>query len=269
MGYDVVNFEKDVLERSQTVPVLVDFWAEWCGPCKALGPVLERLAAQADGRWTLAKVDTEQYAEVARTYGIQSIPNVKLFIGGVVVNEFIGALPEYQLVRWLEIAIPGKHQKQTDQAEALLAAGNNESARVILDDVLAAEPGNVAARILLARSIAFDDPARAVSLTESIEEPKYSDLLDAIRVIARLHTRSPNDDQLPAAAVRSSYLAAIQMLVAGNFDTALGQFIDIIRQDRHYDNDGSRKACIALFKLLGEEHPVTQKHRRDFSSALY
>jgi putative thioredoxin len=269
MGHDVVNFEEDVLERSRTVPVLVDFWAAWCGPCKILGPVLERLAAEADDRWALAKVDTEQFTEVAQKYCIRSIPTVKLFVDGVVVDEFVGALPEYQIVHWLESAIPGKYRKQIDQAESLFAAGKNALAGAILDDVLAAEPGNVVARILLARNIAFDDPVRAVSLTENIEELKYSDLLDAIRVIARLRTLTTNEDQLPAAEVRSSYRAAIQMLVAGDIDAALGQFIDIIRQDRHYDNDGSRKACIALFKLLGEEHPVTQKHRRDFSSALY
>jgi putative thioredoxin len=269
MGYDITNFEKEVLERSHTIPVVVDFWAEWCGPCKVLGPVLERLAAKADGRWMLAKVDTEQHTEVARTYGIQSIPNVKLFIDGAAVNEFVGALPEYQILRWLETAIPGKHQKQIDQAEALLASGNHAAAKAALETVLSAEPGNAQARIFLARSIVFEDPVKAIGLIESIEEPKYSDLMDAIRVIARLLRIPAGGDALPSAVTRDIYLSAIHHLVASDFDAALGQFIGIIRQDRYYDNDGSRKACIALFKLLGEEHPLTQKHRRDFSSALY
>ena len=131
MAYDVSDFEKEVFERSYTIPVLVDFWADWCGPCKVLGPVLERLAGQSDGRWMLAKVNTEKHVEVARKYNIQSIPNVKLFIDGVVVNEFVGALPEYQVQRWLETAIPSKHRREIEQAEAFLVAGNPGPARVL------------------------------------------------------------------------------------------------------------------------------------------
>jgi putative thioredoxin len=269
MGYDVSDFEKDVIERSRTIPVLVDFWADWCGPCKILGPVLERLAGQSDGTWALAKVDTEQQVEVAQQYGIQSIPNVKLFIDGVVVNEFVGALPEYQVRRWLETAIPGKHQKKLEQAEAFLAAGQFTLAQGLLEETVVLEPESAVARVLLARSIVFSEPAKAAGLIENIEEPKYLDFLEAIRTFARLHTLSHHTDQLPDGAARALYISAVQSLVTRDFDAALGQFIAVIRQDRYYDDDGSRRACIAIFKLLGEEHELTLKHRREFSSALY
>jgi len=267
--YDVSNFEKDVIERSHSVPVLVDFWAEWCGPCKVLGPVLDRLATQGNGTWTLAKVDTEVHTDVARKYNIQSIPNVKLFVDGVVVDEFVGALPEYQVRRWLEDAIPGKYRKQIDQAEAFLVAGNEEAARTLLEEVLSLEPGNIGARILLGRTLIFMDPARAAATIENLDEPKHLDMLDAIRVVARLHTFANSPGNLPDGDVRQLYHSAIQHLVSHNFDAAVGQFIDVIRKNRSYDEDGSRKACIAIFKLLGEEHAVTLRHRRDFSSALY
>ena len=269
MGYDVSDFQKEVLERSRTIPVLVDFWAEWCGPCKVLGPVLERLAAQSDGRWALAKVDTEQLVDVAQEYGIQSIPNVKLFVDGIVVNEFVGALPEYQLQRWLQAAIPGKHQKQIDQAEAFLVAGDVANATGLLERVLSDEPQNMAARVLLARALVFSDPQRAADLIENIDEPKYSEHLEAVRTFGRLHHLSKHSDLLPAGQGREMYLQAIKSLATGDFDAALNHFIEAIRQDRYYDEDGSRKACIALFKLLGEEHPLTQRYRREFSSALY
>jgi putative thioredoxin len=269
MGYEVSDFEKEVIERSHSIPVLVDFWAEWCGPCKVLGPVLERLAAQSDGKWTLAKVNTEEHVEVAQKYQIQSIPNVKLFVDGKVVNEFVGALPEYQIQRWLQTAIPSKYRLQIDQAEAFLVAGNFAAAEALLAPVVAAEPGDVSARMFFARSIVFKDPARAAASIESIEDPKYSDVQNAIQTFARLHSLAQHSDGLPENATRPLYLAAIQLLVSQNFDAAMKKFIDIIRKDRYYDDDGARKACIALFKLLGEASEVTQNHRRDFSSALY
>jgi putative thioredoxin len=269
MTYDVSNFEKEVIERSNSIPVLVDFWADWCGPCKILGPVLERLAAQADSAWALAKVDTEQHTEIALKYKIQSIPNVKLFVNGIVVNEFVGALPEYQIKHWLESSIPSKHQKQIEQAEALLVAGNLDAARTLLEQVLSLEPRNIDARVLLARSLVLADPARAAATIDGIDEPKHADMLTAIRVLIRLLELARNPGSLPDGAIRPTYLSAIQHLASGDFDSAIVQFIDVIRENRSYDEDGSRKACIAIFKLLGEEHPVTQRHRRDFSSALY
>jgi putative thioredoxin len=269
MEYNVSDFEKDVIERSYSVPVLVDFWADWCGPCKILGPILERLAAQGDGTWALAKVDTEQHTDVANKYNVQGIPNVKLFVDGAVVNEFVGALPEYQVQRWLEASIPSKQRKKIAQAEAFLAAGNPEPARVLLAEVVSLEPGNIDARILMARSLVFTDPAQAAATIGNMDEPKHADILNAIRVVAQLQTFAHDPGKLPDGTVRQLYLSAIQQLAARDFDGAVVQFIEVIRENRSYDDDGSRKACIAIFKLLGEEHPVTQRHRRDFSSALY
>jgi len=267
--YDIRDFNKDVIERSHSIPVLVDFWADWCGPCKILGPVLERLAAQADGTWALAKVDTEKHSEIAMQYRIQSIPHVKLFVDGAVINEFTGALPEHQLKRWLESALPGKHRKQIGDASDLLARGESDAARMLLDQVLAAEPGNIDALALLARIIVFTDPAGALARIQNIDEPRLSDSIEAVKTIARLLLVANREAELPEGDVRPLYHSAIQRLSSGDFDGAVSLFIDVIRRNRSYDEDGSRKACIAIFRLLGDDHPVTQQRRREFTSALY
>jgi len=269
MGYEVHDFEREVLQRSYSVPVLVDFWAEWCAPCRMLAPVLERLAARANGRWVLAKVNTEEHPELAYRYGVRSIPNVKLFVDGQVVDEFVGALPEHVIERWLEQALPSPHRKLLQQAEQLLQAQRISEAQSLLEQVLAAEPNNEAARALLAKLLLFAEPERARELVAPIEPGSpYEELAESIRTLAPLLQLS-SPEQLPEAPVRPLFWSAVQALQRGDYAQALEHLIEVIRTDRYYFDDAARKKCIAIFKFLGEEHPITLRYRRDFSSALY
>lgn len=269
-SYDTTDFATEVLDRSRTVPVLIDFWAEWCGPCRILGPVLERLAGEAAGRWDLRKVNTEQFPDIAQRYGIRSIPNVKLFIDGKPVNEFVGALPEQTIRQWLSQVLPDPHARTVDQAEALILADQHAQAAVLLRSVLTANPSHERGGLLMARAILYEDPATAVKLVEHIDEASSFVLVgDSIRTIARLLERANHPELLPPGHARSLYVEAVEALRRRDFDGALTRFIQVIRDNRPYDDDGSRRACIAIFKYLGEEHVVTVKHRRDFGSALY
>jgi putative thioredoxin len=270
MGYDVSNFRTEVLERSAWIPVLVDFWAKWCGPCRILTPVLERLAEKHKGKWELKKLNTEEYPDIASQYGIQSIPNVKLFVAGDVVNEFTGALPESSIEQWLQNALPDKYQKALDQAEQMIHQQRYEDAKAKIDSVLVSSPSHERARALLAIAVLFSDRKRALELAASIEPGSpYSDIADTVRTFGNLMARLDRPSELTEGSAKLLYLSAIKNLSEGLFDDALRQFIQTIREDRYYDDDGSRKACIAIFKYLGEENDITLKHRRDFGNALY
>jgi len=270
MGNDVKDFEKEVIRRSFEVPVLVDFWAAWCAPCKMLAPALERLAAQSTGKWVLAKVDTESFPDIAARYGIQSIPNVKLFVDGRVLAEFTGALPESAVQQWLDKNLPSKFQKDIDQAETLLRSGLLQEARSLLEPAIKAEPSNDKARVLLALILLEENHKEALNLVEEIElDSEQFEIVEAIRAFSGLMDKADEPEHLPAADVKAEYLEAILALKKRDFPLALEKFISVIKKDRYYDDDGSRKACIAIFKLLGEDHETTQRYRREFSSALY
>jgi putative thioredoxin len=268
MSYDVDNFTTQIIERSHQIPVLVDFWADWCGPCKVLGPVLERLADQSNGRWALAKVDTERHKDVAVQYNIRSIPNVKLFVDGKAAAEFVGALPEATVKQWLQKNLPSKFRKEVEQAEQLLIEDKVDQAQKILQTVVQNEWDNHKARVMLAQTYLVSDQSRAVDLLKDVaDDSQYFEIADAIRILAILFQKS--SDTLPEGSVKQIYVAAIEDLRANNFAGALEKFIDVIRSERNYDDNGSRKACIAIFKILGEEHETTQKFRREFSRARY
>ena len=270
MSHNVKDFSKEVIQLSKSVPVLVDFWAAWCGPCKILGPVLERLADKHKESWVLKKVDTEAMPDIAAQYGIQSIPNVKLFVNGTVINEFVGALPEAAIEQWLQKALPDKYHDQLDKAQQLIVRQNFADAATILESVLASVPNHEHARSLLALSLLFTDRKRAVGLVADLDQgSQYWERVDTVRTLNELMAKLDVPNQGADKPIGAKYISAIKSLANVDFDEALRQFIEIIREDRKYDNDGARKACIAIFKYLGEEHDITLKHRRDFGSALY
>jgi putative thioredoxin len=275
MHNDSFDFQRDVIEVSNNIPVVVDFWAEWCGPCRILGPVLEKLAAAADGRWQLVKIDTEEQQEIAGTYRIQSIPAVKMFSDGAVVAEFVGALPENQITNWLEQNLPTESKKQLAEAEAALRDGDVNRAKELLRKSISADNQNITAKVMLAKLIVTDDPEHAWELTEAIpvEHPGSPDA-EAVRTIVRLTRGLPELEQRaqqpgePADAW-SLYFDGIKALAGGDYENALQHFIETLQITRDIDDDGPRKACIALFSVLGQKHALTQKYHRSFTSALF
>lgn len=268
MACDITDFEQDVIARSHECPVLADFWAAWCGPCRVLGPVLEKLAADANGQWVLAKVDTEQFPELSARFGIRGIPAVKLFVDGAVVGEFTGALPEAAIRQFLDRHLPNEMRALVDAAYQALEAGEPLQARSLIESALALVPGDEAARVLLARLTLTENPGGALTLVEGIRtQSDHHDQAEAIRLLATQLRRAATE--LPDGKGRDDLAAALDALKCADWPTAFPRLIDVVRKDRRYEDDLARRLCLALFRLLGDRHPLTGQWRRALGSALH
>lgn len=270
MSLDPRDFEQQVLLRSRTVPVLVDFWAPWCGPCRSLGPVLEELAREAAGRWELVKINTEESPDLARAFDISSIPAVKLFVNGEVRDSFVGALPRSDIRRWLDRALPSPLAADLERARVLLAGGDAAEAATLLEPLVQAQPADPAPRVLLAEALLPTAPARAVELTGAVPEGhELHERATLLRTLATLATRAAVVAALPDSPARASHTAALEALARGDFAAAVPAFLESLERAREYQRGEARDALRAIFRFLGPRHPVVDRHFRAFSSALH
>ncbi|MDD2769813.1 MAG: tetratricopeptide repeat protein [Methylococcus sp.] len=271
MSDSAFDFDLAVLRKSFSIPVLVDFWAPWCAPCRALTPVLETLAARMAGRFELVKLNTEEYPEIGQQYGVRGIPNVKLFVDGAVADEFAGALPESAVEAWLQRALPSPYRGQLKLAEGLIGAGRSAEAEPLLRQILDAEPGNARAAVLLAHwLLKTAAPETALAVIKHIgPDSDQHDSAEALRTLGRQFELLDHPDRLEESPVKPEYLDAIRNIQAENYEQALEQLIELVRKARGYDGGGARKACVAIFRLLGDGHELTRRYRGQLSNALY
>ena len=266
MNHDLTDFQSDVIDRSRRVPVLVDFWAPWCGPCKMLGPVLEKLAGEAGGRWQLVKIDTEAHPDLAEQFGIRGIPDVRLFHHGTEVARFSGALPEPQLRRWLEENLPTPKRETMARARSLLQAGRAEEAAALLEPLTAADPGDDELAVLLARAIVFRDPAAAqAGLARIGSGSAWAADADNVRAIAAAFAAPATLQSVPFDA---DYLNAIAHLRRGEFDAGLARLTSLLQDKPGFDDGRAKALCLAVFRHLGMRHATTEKHFRAYSMAV-
>ena len=274
------GFEADVLQKSLQVPVLVDFWAEWCGPCKALGPILEKLAADFHGAFELAKVDTEAEPQVAAAFQIRSIPTVFLVKDGQILDGFQGALPEGQVREFLkhhgiEPAAPAE-----DEAAAEPAAPVDPHAEVQrLRKAIEAEPDKDELKLDLALALLQTGGAHeAEKLLDALPANLSTDDR-AVKARARLGFAALLDNAPPAevleAAIaanpgdlRARHLLGAQRIVAGRNEEALEQFLEMLRSDRNFEDGLPRKALIDAFRVI-DDAELVGRYRRKMSALLF
>ena len=260
------DFQTAVVAASHDQPVVVDFWAPWCGPCRVLGPTLDRLAEASSGRWRLIKVNTDEHPDLMARFGIRGIPAVKLFVDGAVAAEFTGALPEPAVRAWLDEHLPSSARRFVEAGTAAWTDGDAAAARAAFQMALDAEPGGAwaeAARLGLARTTVLEDPDRAVRRVDGLVGAEA----DAVREVASALGRDPAT--LPEGAVRERYAEALGALQAGRVGEALDGFTEVVVQDRAYDDDGARRTAVALFVALGDGHPAVRAKRPAFNRSLF
>ena len=268
------DFSEEVLQASHQIPVLVDFWAEWCGPCRILGPILEKLAGEAIGRWKLVKVNTEVHQDLAQTFDIRGIPEVKLFSEGALVAAFTGALPEAQIRTWLTANLPGASDQEFKAALEAFERDDLETARTHLQRALAHDSGDHRARLLLARILFLEDPGSAGNLAAEIPEGDETAATAAHIVTLSAFIKwgadetSVKGDESPEDSV-ARYRKAAHDLGSGNLEGALETLVDLVGKDRGLDDDGARRMAVALFSVLGEANLLTRRFRSRLASVLY
>ena len=260
-----MDFNQEVLEKSKDRPVVVDFWAPWCGPCKFLGPVIEELATQAAGKWELVKVNTDENQEVSRNYRIQGIPAVKMFHEGEIIAEFTGALPKHQIHRWLEQHLPDK--RKNELSRILLNTGSTESPKTQeLEKFVENNPDFEEGVVALARLITLKDPDKAARLVKNIKpgNPHFSLIEDVLAIESLTKCTIESDGNLAHKLTDVK-----EGIKGGDIESAIEGLIEAVMIDKNYCDELPRKSVIALFNLLGNDHPLTKKYRKRFDMALY
>ncbi len=270
----IANFETEVIAASMATPVLVDFWAPWCGPCKSLGPVLEKLEEAYGGRFKLVKINSDDEQQLAQAFGIRSIPTCILLKGGQPVDGFMGALPEGQVRQFLDKHVPGEDELQAqaaaDEAQEHLAAGDTHSARTALEQALATDPGNDDARFDLIRLLMQDgELAEAAALLAPamarIPVPQRFEALQQWLNALEFVTTDPRGqwtldkfDELIGQNKRdfeTRFAKARLLMAAGQLTEAMEELLEIIMRDKKWDDEAPRKTYIAILELLSPPPP--------------
>jgi len=261
-----MDFEREVIQTSHKVPVVVDFWAPWCGPCQFLGPVMEELASEAGGKWKLVKVNTDENREISTNYSIQGIPAVKMFSKGEVITEFTGALPKYKIERWLEENLPDERKEILGRIRNQLLHTSNGEALDMLKGFVHKHPDFTEAKILLVRYIVFNEPeaAREMILDIGPANEFYQDAEDIKNIAEFLSIQDGEKKEIDHKRIQAK-----EAIENSDFSRAIERLIEMVMADKNYLNELPRKTIIALFNLLGKDHEITKKYRRRFDMALY
>jgi putative thioredoxin len=274
------DFEQSVVQRSHEVPVVIDFWAPWCGPCRALGPTLEKLAEEQQGKFILAKINIDENPMLAQAFQIQSIPAVKAVRNGALAGEFLGAQPEPNVRRFIEQLMPSEAESLAVEAQRLEEAGKAQGAESLYRAALAKETNQPLAllglaRVLVQRGEENDAQTLLTRIPNTVpEHPAAQQLLAQLRL--KQTGASAGDEQkyrdrlaadqndLDARFELSQVLAAV-----GRFEEALTELLTIVKKDRKFRDEGARKAMLEIFEVIGARSDLAEHYRSELAKVLF
>jgi putative thioredoxin len=265
------DFEYEVLKYSQNVPVVVDFWADWCRPCKALSPKLEQIAQEANGGFRLAKVDTDANPNLAILYNVRSLPTVKAFSNGQIVSEFVGLQPEERLREFItRITPPSPATLAIEKGDSLLNSHQWASAETVYRQILEQNPTQLIALLGLAKALLAQHKVQeALKILRDFPASRQFNVAQLLLPLAealegQANHRLPEETDLDFAFSNSIRLAG-----RGNIPAALDGLLDLMRQSKTYQQGKARLVILGLLELMGDENPETREYRADLASILF
>ena len=276
-----INFEAEVIEQSHKTPVIVDFWAPWCGPCKILKPILEKLAAEYGGKFRLAKINSDENMELAAQFGVRSIPDVRAFKDGRMAGQFMGVLPESKVREFIDRLLPTPAELERARAQALRASGDAAGASAAYSRALGLDPGFQLARLDLVELLIELKQLDAAEQQLAAAQPDidYDARVEALRAAIAFARSSASgtasDAELKARIAANPGDLDARMQLANRYAgrrewrAAMDELLDIVRRDRNWNDQAARKQMLAIFNLAAGQSELVAEYRRSLASALY